>query len=1471
MSNLEQELRERKERLGTHVAGKIAKVKRSLATRMGRGVAWTVIGLVVLLLVLFVAFSWYSTTDDFNRRVGRKVVAVLEDATGGRVDLGRIRFDLRHLAIEADGLVIHGLEGPGEAPYLAVDKIDLRLKLLNLLSYSAGAGVGSHVRLSYLGVVHPQFHLIVDKDGKTNQPVPKHPSTSKTPLTDTLLDLKAQQVVVTDGVALLNNRAIPFDMAARDLSAEVHYIVSTDRYGMSVDLKDLRTKISKQAEAQSALHVAGELGRDLAELQRFEFTTGKSSKLEATASLKHFAQPEWQATVKGSLELKQISVLADVDGLNAGTVALDLKSHNCVTPPAVAQKHPPFWQRSHPNETAKPPRPLPPDPDCVAGYLLVGTAKIYKAAYRNQYVRLHDVDGSATLHVTPTELLLTALTGYLPGGGSASGELRIANWLGEVPPKDVAATSPTTKAAVTTSNTTAKAVGAKPPITTTKVPPVATARAYLTATLAKIPLRTIMDVTAPEHYGDLGFDTAVSGPVKVEWGGPATNIADTVEVDGNLTFAPTGVKRPRALNDVPVTGQTLAHYSGKNETVVIQKITLQMPQTNFEASGVLGVSAGDRLTDLRVDLTMRDLSEYNQLLTTLDLQGNGKKGTAAIPVVLHGALQFNGTARGKIADLDVKGHMQATNMEFALGTTDVLLDSLVTDAEYSPNSGVVVASSTIKRGTAVLNVAGKIVPRKVVGRQGVATYVWDDGMALDAQAQLANAQVVDVLQIAGQQGKVPLTGTMALNGHASGTLKSLGGGGHVALTNGVAYGEPYESAVTDLTVQGKAIEATNVVVRMHGMQIAGTGGYDMGSEHLHAHIEGHDILLSKFVTVQHAATDMDGVVSVVADANGTMTDPELKANVKVAAMKYRGQGIGEAAVEAHSKAETVYVTVNSTLVGAKVDLTGQARLTGNYPAQAKLTLTGFDIGKPLGMFGPGTMKVRSTIDATATVNGPLKRPKELSGEASFSQVDVHFSQSDVKVQGIELKESEPIRISLRDGIATLEQVHITGQDTDLRVGGMAQLFGAADPKGGKMDVKATGSISMALLHTFDNDIISGGKMEFTVGAGGLVKNPDLTGRVQFDNVNVAVDGVPNGLTNLNGTLVFNGDRLQVENLTATTGGGRLKLGGSIRYRNGVYADLTATGDVVRVRLYGLSTTANANLKLQGGLESALLSGSILITRFGIGPDVDFAAFGSPGGVSAPPDPNSPANKIRLDVHVTSAPQLDFQNSYAKLAGTVDLTIRGTAAVPSVLGRIEINEGSATFAGTKYQLQRGEIYFTNPVRIDPIIDLDATAQVENYDITIGLHGTATNLKPTYRSEPPLSETDVFALLALGRTQEEAQLYQERQIQQGTDPTTSALLGGALNATVSNRVQKLFGVGSVKIDPAFVGTLGNSSARITVQQQISRQVTATFATNVNTSAQQLIQVQYDLNHDNSIVVTRDESGVFSVVYKLRRRYR
>jgi translocation and assembly module TamB len=884
------------------------------------------------------------------------------------------------------------------------------------------------------------------------------------------------------------------------------------------------------------------------------------------------------------------------------------------------------------------------------------------------------------------------------------------------------------------------------------------------------------------------------------------------------------------------------------------------------ANGVLGVSDGDPLTNLQLNLQAHDLGEFDQLLQTLGFEANGKKGSAAIPVVLHGTMSFVGSASKAIADLNVKGHLTADNLAVHLGSmADVHIDSVVGDADYSPDEGIAIASSTITRGSAVLNVVGSFKPRKVVSRHGVVTYPWDDTLELDTSVKLVNAQMGDLLQMVGQQGKIDVTGTTNVDVHVTGTVHDLNGGGLITLANGEAYGENYQNVAVTVATQGQQIDATKILLQAHGMSVTGSGGYNLTSKHIQANLMGSNLLLSKFDTVKKANPNADGVLTFAVDANGTMTEPNLHAKFSLANLSVDGKQIGRLDATATSTGSNVSYDVHSTLVGAQVNATGQTSLVGDYQTNAKLTLTGLDLANTMTLFSPDSaFKGSSNIGGTITVAGPAAKPMQLAGTAEFNEFDL-------KLQGVELKSAQPLRASLKNGTVTLDALHITGQDTDLKASGTVVVLGDSNPQGGQLNMNADGSISMALAHTFDPDLITSGKVTFKVAAQGRIKKPSLTGGVQFQNVNLAVDGIPNGLSNLNGSLAFNEDRLDVKDLTAQTGGGQLKIGGYLAYQKGVFADLTATGDTVRVRYAGLSATANASFRLQGGPQSVLLSGNVLVTRFGVGADVDFAAFSGTGGVQAPPDPKSATNKIALDVRVTSAPQLDFQNSYAKLAGTINLNIRGTVAVPSVLGRIQITDGSATFAGTKYELQRGNIYFSNPVRIDPIIDLDATARVENYDITIGVHGTTTSIKPTYRSEPPLTEADIFNLLALGRTQEEAQLYQEQQVAAGTDPTTSALLGGALNATVSSRVGKLFGAGSVKIDPAFVGTLGNSSARITVEEPLSKQLTLIFATNVNETAEQLIQLQYQLSEDKSIVATRDESGVFSIVYKIRKRYR
>ena len=1433
-------------------------------SRVLRILAWTCASILVLLIVLVFGLSWYTTTEDFQRRVSTEVVNVLEDSTGGRVEIGRITFNVWHLAIEADNLVIHGTEGPGEMPYLSAAKIFLRLRIHTFISHTVGKGPQSHIGLNYLRVEEPHLHLIIDKAGNTNQPVPKHPKPTTEPVQDTLLDLQATEVELANGLAVVNDRAIPFDAAARDLNAQVHYISLNDRYGITIDLADLRTRMMTEPEVQSKLHLDMQLGRDMAQLTDFDFETGMNSHLKATGLIEHFAHPEWQATVNGALALKQIGYLSGLNGFEDGTVALNVQGRNCAVSPQVAQKNPHFWQRHIHAHVPPEAKMLPPSPECTAGYLLVGDIRAHKAAYRIPAVRVAGVDAYAQLHVTPTELLFTALTGTLPGGGRIEGELKIENWLGEVPPS-TPAKSATTVAAAKTANATAEAVKAKPPVESVKLPSTQPAHAYMSVTVKGITLRTIMDITAPEHYGDLGLDTAINGPVKVEWGGPAKDMPSSVQVDANLKLAPTNVPRKGALANIPVSGVVVAHYDGRSQVVNIKTVNVQTPATTLVASGVLGVNNGDPLTNLQVNLQAHNLGEFDQTLQTLGFQANGKRGSAAIPVDLEGTMSFVGTAKGAVRDLDVKGHLEANNLLVHLGSeANIHIDSVVADAEYAPNTGLAIASSTIKRNTAVLDVSGTFRPHRVVSRRGTVSYVWDNDLGLDVTAKLEDAQVADILEIAGQQDKAKLTGTANINAHAAGTLRSLSGSGNVTLTNGEAYGEPYQTIALDVSAQGTEINATRLLVEAHDMSIHGRGTYDIASKHLAAHVSGTNLRLSKFLLIHDEEPDADAVVSLNVDADGTLQEPNLRAQVQLADITYQGSKLGVLSLNANSVGSTLNYQIQSTLVGAQVAANGHTSLQDDFATQAQVTLTGVNVANLVDLFAPGEIKASSQINGTITINGPAAKPQELTGTAELIPVSL-------SIQDLQLASQGPIRASLRNGVASLDQFHITGPGTDLQASGTAVLFGDANPAGGALNVKANGNLNLRLIHTLNPNYITSGNITLDLGVRGRVKDPSLTGTVKFDRANFAMDGVPNGLSDLSGTMVFNQNRLEVRDVSGTSGGGKVTLGGFIAYQRGLSADLTANLDNVRVRLYGLSSTANATLRLQGGPQSLILSGNILITRFGIGRDVDFAAFAGAGGIVTPPEPTAFSNKIRLDVHVTSSPQLDFQNSYAKLAGTVDLTVRGTIAQPSILGSIRITDGSATFAGTKYELERGVIYFSNPVRINPSIDLDVSTRVENYDITIGLHGDMTNLKPTYRSSPPLTEADIFNLLALGRTQEEAQISTQQQLQAGQDPTTSALLGGALNATVSNRVSKLFGAGSIKIDPAFVGTLGNSTARITVVEPLSKQLTLTYATNVNQSAQQLISLQYQINESTSIVVTRDESGVFSIVYKIRKRYR
>jgi translocation and assembly module TamB len=453
-------------------------------------------------------------------------------------------------------------------------------------------------------------------------------------------------------------------------------------------------------------------------------------------------------------------------------------------------------------------------------------------------------------------------------------------------------------------------------------------------------------------------------------------------------------------------------------------------------------------------------------------------------------------------------------------------------------------------------------------------------------------------------------------------------------------------------------------------------------------------------------------------------------------------------------------------------------------------------------------------------------------------------------------------------VLRFENFRLLGTDTQFTAGGSIDMN-----RNGRLDFRADGRLNLKLAQSFNSGINSSGIMDINVALNGSINKPNMVGEVKVTNGALTLIDFPNGLSNINGNLVFNEERVQIQSLTARTGGGDIRIGGYATYSPRVAFAITAQGEDIRLRYpQGVSSTANLDLKLQGNLNSSVLSGDVTITRFSFNNQFDLATFIAKSNRPQESARVSPLNNVRFNLHVASTPQLQVQSSLAKVAGNADLEVRGTPANPIVLGRINVTEGQIDFNGATYRVDRADVTFLNPAHTEPSIDLAATTRVRDYDITFRVSGLASKpLKPSFSSDPPLPEADIINLLAFGQTREEAQIASTQGSSTMTETVSNTILGQAFNAAVSSRVQKLFGVSRVKIAPEVGGAQTNPTAQITIEQQVSNKITMTYITNLTQASQQAIFVEYNLDRNISLIAGRDQYGVVSFDVRIRQRKR
>jgi translocation and assembly module TamB len=97
------------------------------------------------------------------------------------------------------------------------------------------------------------------------------------------------------------------------------------------------------------------------------------------------------------------------------------------------------------------------------------------------------------------------------------------------------------------------------------------------------------------------------------------------------------------------------------------------------------------------------------------------------------------------------------------------------------------------------------------------------------------------------------------------------------------------------------------------------------------------------------------------------------------------------------------------------------------------------------------------------------------------------------------------------------------------------------------------------------------------------------------------------------------------------------------------------------------------------------------------------------------------------------------------------------------------------------------------------------------------------------------------------------------------------GQAFANPVSGRLQRLFGVSKLSINPQIVGdTSNNPQATLILQQQITRDITFTYIQDVSQPTPAGIRIEWAINPRFSAVAQRDVFGEFALDFFYKRRF-
>jgi TamB, inner membrane protein subunit of TAM complex len=965
-----------------------------------------------------------------------------------------------------------------------------------------------------------------------------------------------------------------------------------------------------------------------------------------------------------------------------------------------------------------------------------------------------------------------------------------------------------------------------------------------------------------EHRG--GGQLVVTPPGGVDMMPPTLDEARAADPDHSRHEW--GPFAPLPLPDhVPIAGEL--NYRFGTDTVDIAPSRFVTEKTHVSFAGT--TSWGDA-SSFQFHVTSRDWQESDLVLAGILTDFGSHTG----PVAFGGRGEFDGAMSGPFRRPRVEGtftgdDMRAWDTVWGDGAAHIVVE----------NSYVTIADGIIRKGDGEIRAEGKFslgYPRD------------DGGEEIDARFRVSRREL-ESLRHAFQLDDWPVSGRLTGEFHLTGAYERPVGFGAMTIDDGDAYGEPFQRGAASLRFEGNGVRLDGVTIAKTGGTITGAAfvGWD-GTYSFNA--DGRRLPVERTALFAYPRAQPSGIIEFSASGSSTFADPRYTVRYRIndvfVAQEPVGLITGTLALRGHD------LSGELDIASPRLAVTGNGRISFGATSDADLTFRFHDssLDPYVRLFVP-----RLSAYTTAVASGSIHVTGNFA-DVDHLVVDGTVDRVDMRLLDYAIRNAQPIRMSLDHNLVRINELQLVGDETRLTVGGTISLGDE------KISVRAAGDANLGILQGFFRDVRGSGRAELSAAVDGPLYEPVFSGSATITNGRIRHFSLPNSLDAINGTIHFDSRGIQLDDVAASLGGGRVQFGGRIGLAGYLPGDLNVSvrGEDMHLRYpAGVRSTVDADLTVRGNFKTPSLGGRVLVKNAiwsrRIDPTGGLLEFGG-GNRNAPetaPSPVAQTLPLRFDVEVVVPSTLRVENNLARLVASADLQLRGTYDRPLLFGRAEVARGEVTFEGRRYVVTRGNIDFTNPTRIEPFFDIEAETRVrapgQTYQVTVRAVGTMERLQPELSSDPPLPAADVLALLfgdvRPGQGSNDFSNAEVRALQnpggrQADVLTTRAtqILANPVSAEVGKVVEQTFGVDTFQLTPTLVDPYSlstslrvNPSARVTIGKRISDRVYLTFSRNLSSAiSDQIILLEYDESERLSWILSRNEDSTYAIEVRVRHTF-